>query len=620
MRMWAVIIVVVVGLLLISNCGDSGLSEEVTLSVSDRIEFDSKLIDIDGELGSFEVSLKTEEVEEGLFVVNVLLTAPEAEIPPKFSLKWKVPSVDISGYWTPKISLDKATYYSSSFTSRAARYAPVIALYNSDDTNRMTFACSDGLRSIDLRSYVVEEDANFHNIITFFAEKSPPITEYTVQLRVDARSIPLTECLKEVSEWWASQENYKPAPVPDAARRPMYSTWYSFHQSITADEVVEQCRLGKEIGLEAVIVDDGWQTLDSSRGYAFTGDWEPVRIGDMRAFVGRVHELDMKFLLWYSVPLMGEKSKNVEKFRGKFLRYWQGQGSYVLDPRFLEVREFIINTYEKALREWNLDGFKLDFIGMFRPDENTVFEASEGRDFASVDKAVDRLMTDIMARLRAIRPDIMIEFRQPYIGPLMRKYGNMFRATDCPNMAIVNRVRTTDIRLLSGDTAVHSDMFMWHYEDTVESAALQILNILFSVPQLSVKLNGIPDDHREMVRFWIGYWNENRDVLLDGEFLPVNPAANYPLIRAGNDRKTIVAVYNDMLIMVGERDLGDIDIVNAKSRTAIAIDFLLSIRDARITVFDCTGKEIRNEVSSIGKGIQKFSVPASGLLTIRRSE
>ena len=61
-----------------------------------------------------------------------------------------------------------------------------------------------------------------------------------------------------------------------------------------------------------------------------------------------------------------------------------------------------------------------------------------------------------------------------------------------------DRVRTVDLRLLSGNTAVHSDMFMWHYDEPVETAALQFLNILFAVPQLSVCREDIPDDHREM--------------------------------------------------------------------------------------------------------------------------
>ena len=115
-----------------------------------------------------------------------------------------------------------------------------------------------------------------------------------------------------------------------------------------------------------------------------------------------------------------------------------------------------------------------------------------------------------MAAARAIDPEVMIEFRQPYIGPLMRKYGNMFRAGDAPNAYVANRVRTIDLRLLSGETAVHSDMIMWHPDEPVERAALQLLNVMFSVPQVSVRLGEIPRPHLDMVTFYTGYWSENR--------------------------------------------------------------------------------------------------------------
>ncbi|QTH40015.1 hypothetical protein J4772_20555 [Cohnella sp. LGH] len=61
------------------------------------------------------------------------------------------------------------------------------------------------------------------------------------------------------------------------------------------------------------------------------------------------------------------------------------------------------------------------------------YTLSEGRDYDSVSEAVDRLLSDVMERMRAVKPDVMIEFRQKYIVPLMRKYGNMFRVADCLN-------------------------------------------------------------------------------------------------------------------------------------------------------------------------------------------
>lgn len=73
----------------------------------------------------------------------------------------------------------------------------------------------------------------------------------------------------------------------------MYSTWHSFHRNLDQDAVLTELKVAKSLGYEAVIVDDGWQTLDSSRGYAYTGDWLPERIPEMKAFVDRVHELEV---------------------------------------------------------------------------------------------------------------------------------------------------------------------------------------------------------------------------------------------------------------------------------------------------------------------------------------
>lgn len=411
---------------------------------------------------------------------------------------------------------------------------------------------------------------------------------------------------------------HKPAPVPDAARVPVYSTWYSYHQSITADEIVEECRIGGELGLGGVIVDDGWQTLDGNRGYAFTGDWKPERIPDMEDFVDRVHSLGQEFMLWYSVPMAGEKSAMIKDFRDKTLYFHEGFGAYVLDPRYPEVRAYLIGVYESAVRDWGIDGLKLDFIGMFSEKGVGELTAEDGRDYASVDEAVDRLMSDVMKRLRALNPDIAIEFRQPYNGPLMRKYGNMFRAVDCANEAIYNRRHIADLRLISDTTAVHSDMIMWHPEESVEVAALQLLNIMFSVPQISVRLIEISPEHREMLKFWLGYWTENKSVLLDGEFRAVAPQLNYPLLSGRLNGKFIAAVYQDMFVASGSQPLDGIDVINGKPGTGVVVRLEQAFGQSEVTVFDAMGRELLRERQNLAVGAHAFDVPPSGLLQIKR--
>ncbi len=591
--------------------------ESLAPAALEAVAFDPASLSLKEEPKDFQVQWKREIPVPGVHLVTMTLKGKKPAPPETMTVEFKFPSIGIDGFWNPNLNVDKANYYRNAITSRSTRYAPISCFYDAQDTNRITIACSDALNKVMFRSYLKEEDAYFHCAFTLFDEKQATVDNITLQFRFDTRPLPFYETVNGVTRWWEKQEQYRPATVPDDAKLPMYSTWYSFHQNLDVEAVVNECRLAKLAGFEAVIVDDGWQTMDSNRGYAYTGDWKPERIGDMKAFVEKIHQLDMKFLLWYSVPFIGEKAGNYERFKGKYLRYWDGQGAYVLDPRYPEAREFIIDTYETAIEEWKLDGFKLDFIGFFTTDENTDMTASDGRDFASVNRAVDRLMTDIMARLKAIEPDIMIEFRQPYIGPLMRKYGNMFRAADCPNNAVVNRVRTTDIRLLCGTTAAHSDMYMWHPGEPAPDAASQLLNVLFSVPQLSVRLDSIPTEHTRMIEFWTNYWRDNRHVLLEGEFRPHSPHALYPMIQAKGNDKIITALYQDMVAPVDNHWGEAVDVVNGKRSASVAIRLAKEISRADIRAFDCYGNQVTTRKMRLKPGLHQFEVPSSGLLTIR---
>ena len=124
---------------------------------------------------------------------------------------------------------------------------------------------------------------------------------------------------------------------------PMDSLWYSFHQMLSVEEIINECKLSKEMGMETVIIDDGWQTDDNNRGYAYCGDWELAesKVGDMKTMVDEIHKIGMKVMLWFSVPFVGEKSKIFDRFKGMYLYHDSRLGTAVLDPRYKEVRDYL---------------------------------------------------------------------------------------------------------------------------------------------------------------------------------------------------------------------------------------------------------------------------------------
>jgi alpha-galactosidase len=112
----------------------------------------------------------------------------------------------------------------------------------------------------------------------------------------------------------------------------VYSTWCAFWQEPDTEPVLAEARLARDLGCGTLILDDGWQTMQANQAYAFCGEWKNERMGDMSAFVGAVHDLGMKCLLWYPIALVGYESKVWERFAPTVIRDEPGWRSAYARP------------------------------------------------------------------------------------------------------------------------------------------------------------------------------------------------------------------------------------------------------------------------------------------------
>lgn len=570
---------------------------------------------------SSDVALEPVKNENGLITLKFSLSFPEETIPEGISIQFCMPCAGIYSLWNPCCEYSRGLppdWAPMSPESRAVSGAPVQSLIGKGDTNRITFAVSDVVTAMRLKAGISEETSELVAEIEFFTKPTHAMTRYETLIRIDTRSIPFYESIIDVRKWWAEDMGYKNAYVPETAKSPMYSTWYSFHQNLDVDAVVEQCRLSKQFGCEAVIVDDGWQTDDSSRGYAYCGDWNACskKIPDMKDFVDRIHNLGMKFILWYSVPFVGKHSAAWSKFYDKFLDDPKENDWCRLDPRYSEVREHLISLYERAVIEWGLDGFKLDFIDSFMLFPHSSHSSDDGRDFDSLEEAIETLLDGIMKRLRALKPDICIEFRQKYMGPLMQTYGNMIRVTDCPVDPLRHRIGVLDLKMTSGSSAVHSDMLIWNEKEEAEDAALQLISVLGSVPQLSLHIDKLPERHLKMLGFYMSFWNENKDVLLDGNLRIKNPEANYTLFSVENNDKMVAAAYVQTPLTITDNTPSDVYFINGTGEPRLLIEISGKSNPLKYTTLDCVGNVNSDGVITSGNGIFSISVPKAGMIHI----
>lgn len=555
------------------------------------------------------------------FVFRCRFTGKEnaAEAKGYSELTWVFPYLDCAGVWQPNCGFDRSidADWSGYFKSMTASSAPVMTIFSEDGKNRFTVACSEAKERMEMRAGIHEEDGTVLLQIRI-PDAYAAAGTYELDIWMDKRDIPYYESIAEVSKWWETDCGLVPVAPVESTRDPVYSTWYSYHQNLSDVQIEKECRLASEIGFKTVILDDGWQTDDNNRGYAFCGDWEVSenRFPDFRGHIAKVHDMGMKYMIWYSVPFLGCKAEKWDDFKDKCLYYADSMEAGVLDPRYPDVREYLVETYLQGMRRWNLDGFKLDFIDQIIEGKDTpAFD--DAMDFKGVQEALDRLMIQIYEALSKENPDVMIEFRQRYIGPNMRRYGNMFRVTDCPDSAIRNRVGTVDLRLLSGTTTVHSDPLMWHLKETPELAAIQIISSIFSTVQISVKLEESSKEMIRMLRFWVEFMKEHRDLLQKEQICPQEPHNLYPVVQTVSKDKAVIAVYTENKVITLPAEVDDYMILNGTKGTRMILE-TESAGDYEIVVKDCMG-EVKDTFFYGGKmELLPVKVPAAGQIYVKR--
>lgn len=577
----------------------------------------SSNIDLSAEITKRETRKDVWEYEFRLRWDGEQAKNPAAQV----TLLWMLPCVDVQYMWHPESRCRRVldADWRLKIDSMLTGSAPMAVLFNAEGLNTYTFAVDEVKKVTSVQFGVNDGRDAVTGKISMGLQQFAGTDSHCLRVRADLRRLPFHQVIGDVCAWWERVLELTPMPVPAVGRMPMYSSWYNFHKDIRADVLEAECAQAKALGMDTIIIDDGWQTADGSDGeggaggYRYTGDWNVCgeKFPDFRMFVERVHRIGMKVVLWFSVPFLGYGSQNWEKYKDQIIYKVDRNGAGVLDPRYPEVRELLISTYERFLRDYDLDGFKLDFIDRFHMVPND--QVKDGMDYTCIQEATDRLMTDVMERLRAIKPDILIEFRQKYIGPAMRRFGNLFRVSDCPCDITTNRVGIADLRLMSGSTAVHSDMVVWNNDEAVEDAALQILNCIFGTIQFSKRIAEMPLAHKEMAAFWLKFARENEKLLQESEFIPCEPHYLYPVIKARNEQEEIIGVYAMNKVVCLDISKRRSCLINATKRDAL----YLSVKDAaviRCRTWDTRGRLAGAETITFSPGIHELPVPRSGLL------
>jgi alpha-galactosidase len=152
--------------------------------------------------------------------------------------------------------------------------------------------------------------------------------------------------------------------IPEPSYAPVWCAW-GYGRDFTTDEVLTAMGKAKSIGLEWMVMDDGWQTSE--------GDWKlnrtkfPRGDADMKAFVGKIRAAGMRPRLWLA-PLAADPGTDLLRDHPDMLlldrngaaqnvSFWN---AFTLCPAYPPVVDHFRAQIRRILGDWGFEGLKLD--------------------------------------------------------------------------------------------------------------------------------------------------------------------------------------------------------------------------------------------------------------------
>ena len=354
-------------------------------------------------------------------------------------------------------------------------------------------------------------------------------------LRIDSRG----EALDQVLSDWRQSLDIAPQQFPQAAWDPVFCTWYAKHGAVDAAWLEPAAQRAVDMGFKTLIVDDGWCYDEYCRVNPETiANWYRT-IGDYRVselkfprfaeHVRRVQAMGMNYMVWVAPHLIGFDSEFFARYPETVIEPLV-EGYRRLNVKDVRARNLLTERLRNLMSSANLDGLKIDFIDIVRPDPAN----PNARETLAFTK-------ELSDAVRSVKADALIEFRQSYTNCAMLPYATQFRAGDAPFDALKNFGRIAEIRLsLGNNIPVHADPAFWSKSDPAECVARHMIAMMGGVPMLSMDLLQLSDMEEKIIRRWMEFYSCHQTLLNHGAWRVEMSQQHIAALTVEDDQKKII--------------------------------------------------------------------------------
>ncbi len=418
---------------------------------------------------------------------------------------------------------------------------------------------------------------------------------------------------------------YEPNPIPDGARKPLYSTRYPFSDAIDEKTVTQNAALAAEMGVRQFVIDVGWSTTrswaDKSGDYGdYTG--APGKFPNLRQTIDELKKKHgMRVILWAAPTWIGEGSRAFDKVRDYRVKWPGGDYDRNLCPRSPEAREFIAGSLERAIRDYGADGLWMDFVDTFYD----TCDAPHTHDVPEFHRGLELLEAEIWKRVRRANPEATVEYRIPFANIFTKQHANVYETTYSPDDFHANRLLGVSLRAYSDGVLTKSDPVYWLGDAHHEQVGRHMMTSIFlGPPAISGDLRKMSKERREQIAGWLKYYNDNRDDLAGGDFAPFGESFHNPDLRiVGKNRAFVYLATKQSRTIEIPKQLSELHIHNSNppenGQLRLEVHGLADGAYKGI-YYSCFMKTDRQEdfVCKDGRMVVNTDMPTGGVLVLRK--
>jgi alpha-galactosidase len=337
------------------------------------------------------------------------------------------------------------------------------------------------------------------------------------------------------------RDKLNPSPWNDKLRPVYLNTWEGSHFDLSHDKILEMAHEAKKLGVELIVVDDGWfgdkyPRNDDTQGL---GDWvaNPAKLPKGVSGLGKeINALGLKFGIWVEPEMVSPRSELYEKHPDWVISQpgrdrTQLRNQLVLDLGRPEVQEFIIESMSKLLDSGNIQFLRWDMNRTLTEVGSAALSPDEQRE------TQHRYMLGLYRVLEVITtkyPEVLFEGSTSGGGrydPGMLRYFAQMNTSDNNDPISRLEIQAGTARVYPVQT-LESQVTESPQPQTqrVVSLKTRFISAMAANLGLGIDPTRLSDDEKAYFAKEIAEYKEIRPLVQRGEYLPLNRPAetNWP--------------------------------------------------------------------------------------------